>query len=141
MTGSSRSSVLALLGFALASTGCASIVRGTHQEIPVKTLPAGATVVHDATGDLYTSPATLRLERRSRHLLVVHKEGYQAQEVYIRSEANVGWWVIDAFSLGVGNLLDFLIGGLFDLKPARVYVALELEPAPAPGPDESAPPE
>lgn len=106
-------------------SGCASIVRGTHQDIEVRALPATASVRHDATGRRWTTPATISLERRSRHVLIVHASGYRSQEMYIRSEANIGWWIVDAFSLGVGNALDALIGGLFDLKPERIHVVLE----------------
>ena len=89
------------------------------------TVPPGAEIRHDASGELWQSPIVIDLKRRSRHLLIVHKDGYESQQVYIRSEANVGWWIFDAFSLGIGNALDAAIGGLFDLKPDRVHVVLE----------------
>jgi hypothetical protein len=89
------------------------------------TVPTHAEIRHDATGEVWQSPNVIDLERRRRHLLVVHKDGYEPQQVYIRSEANIGWWIFDAFSLGIGNLLDAAIGGLFDLKPDRVHVVLE----------------
>jgi hypothetical protein len=95
----------------------------------VDTVPPGAEIRHEASGEHWTSPSVVNLERRSRHVLVIHKEGYQDQEIYIRSEANVAWWIVDAFSLGIGNALDAAIGGLFDLKPNRVHVVLEHSPA------------
>ena len=115
----------ALLLSVVLAFGCASVVRGTRQDVSIITVPPGAEILHQASGERWESPGILSLKRRNRHVLVVHQEGYLAQEVYIRSEASVTWWVIDAFSLGIGNILDAAIGGLFDLKPERVHVVLE----------------
>ena len=116
-----------LLITAIALSGCASIIRGSHQEVHVETAPTGADVYHEETRRRWSSPASSELARNSRHVLLVEAQGYRSQEVYIRSEASVAWWIIDAFSLGIGNALDAAIGGLFNLKPERVYVVLEPE--------------
>lgn len=107
--------------------GCASVVRGTHQDVEITALPEASSVHHQASGRQWTTPASIFLERKSRHVLIIHASGYRSQQVYIRSEANFGWWIVDAFSLGIGNALDALIGGLFDLRPERVHVVLEPE--------------
>jgi len=101
------------------------MARGTTQTITVETDPPGATIRHSQSGEIWTSPAELQLRRNRRHLLEASLRGYTTQQIYVRSEASVKWWVIDAFTLGIGNLIDFLAGGLFDLKPSHVRVVFE----------------
>jgi len=105
--------------------GCATLARGTTQVVKVETKPMGATIRHSGTGETWTSPAELRLGRRHRHVLTVSKEGYQEQQVYVRSEASVPWWILDAFTLGIANAIDAATGGLFDLRPSRIHVVLQ----------------
>jgi hypothetical protein len=118
--------VVAAFAFCLAP-GCATIVRGTTQAVAIETKPTGATVRHSGTGETWLSPAELRLGRRHRHVLEVSMVGYRTQQVYVRSEASVTWWIIDAFTLGIANAIDAATGGLFDLRPARVHVVLQPE--------------
>jgi hypothetical protein len=63
-----------LLGIMLCS-GCATIVRGTHQSLGIRTDPSGAMVAVD--GKFYTTPATLDLARRSSHNVAITKDGYR----------------------------------------------------------------
>jgi hypothetical protein len=66
-------------------------------------------------------------------------DGYEAQEIYIRSEASILWWYIDILTLGIGNAIDAITGGLFDLKPERVRVVFERPVSPNPTPNEMGP--
>jgi hypothetical protein len=107
--------------------GCATLARGTKQKVTIASNPSGATVTHERAKESWTTPATIELPRNRRHDIVVSMPGYTPASVYVRSEANIGWWIFDAFSLGVGNLIDALAGGLFDLQPESVHVVLERE--------------
>ena len=107
------------------SSGCATIARGTHQEVLIETAPEGATIIVERTGEEHLSPVRLQLQRSRRHQFVISKDGYETQHLYLRSEANAIWWIVDAFSLGIGNILDAVLGGLYDLEPERPYVVLE----------------
>ena len=101
------------------------MARGTTQIVTVETDPPGATLQHQESGESWTAPAELRLSRRHRHLVLASLTGYQTQEIYIRSEPSLGWWILDAFTLGIANLIDLGTGGLFDLKPDHVRVVFE----------------
>jgi hypothetical protein len=79
----------------LLATGCATIVRGTHQTVAIRSNPSGATVFVD--GKTYTTPAQLDLARRQSHGVVLTKEGYRTIQFQLEPQ-----W--DGTSL-VGNLI------------------------------------
>ena len=117
--------VLLLLGLLPHLTGCATIFRGTKQTVTVTSDPSEASVVDQPSGNTFTTPATVKLARGQYHTLHVNKAGYQPQQAPMRREASVGFWVADAFTLGIGNIIDAATGALFSIKPARVHVVLE----------------
>jgi hypothetical protein len=125
----SRQLLVAVLAAWLAS-GCATIIRGTEQTIHFDCNPPGAKLEHLRTGETWTLPADVTLPRRSRHELLATLDGYQPAMVHIRSEIPFYWWLADAFTLGIGTIVDAIAGGFYDLKPERV--SLVLEPAPEP---------
>lgn len=126
-----------MIGFSLL-LGCATMAHGTRQDVFITTEPAPALVTVRAGDSVNTvevgekvyhskpdSPLILSLERGSSYKLEVSKEGYKTQVINIGREVPVTWWVLDAFTLGVGNIVDAANGALFDLKPDRVFVILE----------------
>jgi hypothetical protein len=76
-------SLISLVALLLAS-GCATMVNGTHQEVPVRSEPSGARVRYDcgdSRGEV-TTPATIALQRAAEHCsLTVTKAGYADQTV------------------------------------------------------------
>jgi len=105
--------------------GCATLVRGTRQTVHFESSPEGAEFRDASTGQRWTAPTDIALERKRRHSLSVSKDGYESQQVYLRSEVPFAWWFLDAFTLGVSTAIDAILGGLYDLKPERVTVVLE----------------
>ncbi|RZL67101.1 MAG: PEGA domain-containing protein, partial [Rhodococcus sp. (in: high G+C Gram-positive bacteria)] len=59
----------------LVGPGCATIVKGTNQRIPVASEPASADVLVDGTFAGKTPTAVL-LKRKNDHLITVKKDGY-----------------------------------------------------------------
>jgi hypothetical protein len=121
-----RSALLA--GVLLTTTGCATIMSGTHQEVPVNVQPAGAIVCVDGT-DVGRAPLTVDLKRKEAHVLMLEKDGYRP-EVFLVGTAPNPWTVFNVYPLillpgPIGVLVDALTGAVYDMYPARVYVALE----------------
>jgi hypothetical protein len=106
-------------------SGCATIVRGTHQNVHFDSVPAGAELRDSRTGEIWRTPVDIELPRDRRYAFVMSMAGYQPQEIYIRSEVPLHWWIIDAFTLCISTLFDAVLGGLYDLRPDRVSVVLE----------------
>ena len=122
-----------LAGLVLAiavGSGCATIARGTRQEIAFSASPPGVEVYDELTDEHWTAPDALVLDRASPHLLVISREGYRAEMINVRSETSAGWMIgTMLLTLGTSTALDALLGGLYHLEPERVYVVLEREPA------------
>lgn len=75
--------------------GCATILRGTHQDVEFRTAPSAASVMVD--GKEYTSPVRVSLTRKHVHQVVIAKEGYRP----LKFEIDPIW---DGVSL-VGNMI------------------------------------
>lgn len=134
---SSRWIVLCL---AASSSGCASLVSGTSQQVRIDTHPDAKTQVDGRT---FVGPARVSLHRRGRHVLRVEKSGFVGRELELQPRMN--GWVWGNLALGplfpLGVVIDALTGAIHDLSPAKVRVSLEPEPVPpaSPPPVEPAP--
>lgn len=126
MTRRRAEETLLVLGV-LMLAGCATVFRGTKQVVPVTSEPPGAEVVDQPSGTRFTTPATVKMSRGEYHTLHLTKPGYRPQQLPMRREASVGYWIADAFTLGVGNLIDVVTGAMFHIKPKAVHVVLEQE--------------
>ena len=125
---------LALALCLFAASGCATMARGRTQPVSFVTVPEGAKVRDDATGETWQTPAIVDLQRRQRHPLIVTLDGYREERVYLRSEVPFQWWMVGALTLGISLPFDAILGGLYDLKPADVHVVLEREKPATPAP-------
>ncbi len=68
------------VSFCASISGCATLMCGTSQNVPVSSNPTGADLQVDGSGS-FTTPTTLRLERKRDHILVFTKDGYDQQSV------------------------------------------------------------
>jgi len=109
----------------LVLNGCGTVFGGLSQDVKLSSDPSNVQVIDSVTGLKYNTPTTVSLQKNSSHSLKFSKEGYKTEVVALRREARFLWWFLDAFSLGLGNLIDAATGGLFDIKPNQVHVALD----------------
>jgi len=120
----------------LGGTGCASIIKGTRQNVSVFAVPAGSRVtIYDDSGSIISTqqaPCTVSLKRGSgyfsagQYRVQVEKEGYAPTVITISGSLN-GWYVIGNFFIGglIGWLVvDPLTGGMWDLHPKTVNANL-----------------
>jgi hypothetical protein len=114
------------LGIAAVSfcTGCATIVKGTTQEIPVSSEPTGARVSVDGSA-AGTTPTTVTLSRKANHMVTIEKEGYQSESVAITKSmsAAVAGNIIAGGLVGWG--VDAVSGAQYNLNPTTVNVRLQ----------------
>ena len=116
---------LIVLGLVMISiSGCATVVTGWNQKIPVSSEPSGVTVQVDGK-DTYTTPAKIRLKRNQDHALVFTKEGYETATVKILHCIS-GAFCGNVFLGGpVGMGLDAMSGAEFKLVPGKVHAELK----------------
>jgi Short C-terminal domain/PEGA domain len=103
--------------------GCATIIHGTTQDVPVSTKPEGATA-KESGGQECTTPCKLTLKRKEDHAITIHKDGYQEQMVtcqHVVSGAVAGN-ILAGGLIGWG--VDAMSGGQYRLVPETISVEL-----------------
>ncbi len=132
--------VFALLPFFVLTTGCATVLKGTTQEIPISSEPPGADIIVDGTF-VGTTPADVELKRKRDHLVVIEKKGHSSKSVaVVKNVGGAVWGNIIAGGL-IGWGIDAASGAQNNLSPKTISVTLEPVDegmqAQAPGPDSS----
>jgi hypothetical protein len=128
-----RVAVLALCAF---STGCATIIARSSQEMTITSVPEGASVKINNKGGAAVhsgnTPMTVTLKKGrgyfkpERYTVVVEKPGYQTFRVTVEGEVN-GWYFGNILFGGLIGLLavDPATGAMFTLRPKEVGATLD----------------
>lgn len=115
--------VLAVLG----APGCATITRGTTDQLAVESDPPGAKISL-STGQEGITPVTFTLPRKDPLTVTLRKDGYQEVTVKVNPEiggGGVAGLAGNALIGGVvGAVIDPATGAIYDLKPNPVSVKL-----------------
>lgn len=130
---------MAVLLAASALTGCATIVNGLNQNIPVVSTPPAAKVSVDGK-EVGVTPMTLRVPREAAgHRIKLEAAGYMPSTIQLTtSTAGVFWCNIIAWPL---FLIDLLDGAMYVFTPRRIDESLTpWSGAGAGGPALTAPP-
>ena len=116
--------LVALVFVYFLTTGCATIIKGTTQEIPISSDPSGADILVD--GQLVgTTPADVEIKRKRDHLVVIEKTNYQPKSVaVVKNVGGAVWGNIIAGGL-IGWGVDAASGAQNNLTPKTIYVRLE----------------
>ncbi|ANW02335.1 translation initiation factor 2 [Bradyrhizobium icense] len=122
-----------LLAVAIAAPclGCASVTRGTTENISISSTPAGATA--EITGlDIPTAcvtPCVVQAKRNADITVTVSKEGYESQIIPLTKEipgAGAAGFAGNVLLGGlVGMGVDAATGAAMDHKPNPVIVTLQ----------------
>lgn len=113
-----------MVSLAFLAGGCASIVKGTTQAIPVASSPSGADVRLDGN-HVGQTPVSVEVKRKSDHLMTIEKAGYQPESIAITR--NIGGAVFGNIIAGglVGWGVDAISGAQYNLTPATINVSLK----------------
>ncbi|KRR15275.1 translation initiation factor 2 [Bradyrhizobium lablabi] len=111
--------------------GCASVTRGTTENISISSTPAGATA--EITGlDIPTAcvtPCVVQAKRNADITVTVNKEGYEPQTIPLTKEipgAGAAGFAGNVLLGGlVGMGVDAATGAALDHKPNPVIVTLQ----------------
>lgn len=144
-----RTATLAVLGWCVVLTGCASIIHGRYQTVAISSSPTGCSVTIDdipfgvtpVSVDLRRkgpknadrTPAHLpgtthrqpvRDPKRKTHLVRLEMEGYQPFEIMLNRRTS-GWvWGNIVFGGFIGLAVDAATGGLYKIDPDTVVGTL-----------------
>ncbi len=115
--------VLSIVAICCFHTGCATIVKGTHQDVPVSSEPSGASILVDGVREGAT-PANLRLSRKQAHVITFEKSGYESESVTLKP--SIGGAVAGNILAGglIGWGVDASTGAQYNLHPESVSIRL-----------------
>lgn len=102
-----RQAVLTITSCALILSGCGTLMHSDKQSVTIYSLPPGAHVTVDRYLHV-TAPGMVALSRKSDHLAIAEKEGYEPKE--LRIQRSWSWWV-----------LGDVFGCLIILSPFCIY--------------------
>ena len=106
------------------TSGCATIVKGTTESIPVAFDPSQADVIVDG-GMAGQTPTTLHLKRKLDHVVTIQKIGYEPKSVaVVKAVGGAVWGNILAGGL-IGWGVDASSGAQYNLVPTTVSVKLD----------------
>lgn len=114
--------VLMVICAGVALSGCATITRGTTDQIQVVSEPAGADV-RSSMGPTCVTPCTMQVSRKDEFTLTVSKPGYSEESVAVKTQI--------AGSGAAGFAGNVLIGGVIGMG-ADAYTGATLEHVPNP---------
>ncbi len=125
-------------GTALVS-GCATIIHGTTQEVPVATTPPAATLTVVGQPQTYTTPTKVTLKRNQNHILQFGKDGYEPTSFTLQSVISgaVAGNIIAGGLIGWG--IDAASGAQYKLVPEEGNVTLKPLAGPSAQPAAPAP--
>ncbi len=118
--------VLLIAALALSLGGCATLSRGTNDEVSVISDPAGAQVT-TSFGSRCTTPCSLAVARDQVFSLSVEKVGYEAQKVNVvtrLSSAGLAAATENVVTAGLGASVDAATGATLEHVPNLVNVTL-----------------
>ena len=115
--------VFTLISASAFLSGCATIVKGTTQVIPVSSDPTGARISVDGA-PAGTTPATVTLSRKQNHMIVIEKEGFAPESVAVTKSMGgaVAGNIIAGGLIGWG--VDAMTGAQYNLAPNTISVRL-----------------
>ena len=110
-----KSTVLLFCVFTLLSA-CATMIRGTEQEIFVNTTPVGADI-QLSNGASCTSPCKMVVKRNQSLTINISKDGCATQTASMVPTLAGGGVIL-------GGLIDYGTGAVYDLQPNPLTVTL-----------------
>jgi len=124
----------------LTASGCATIIKGSDQEIGISSTPEKAElrVLDRNNMEIFSSktPASVTLDRgdgffqKARYTVEITKPGYETKSIQLTGKLNGGWYLAGNLIFGgwIGWLIvDPLSGAMWKLEPDIVNVRLDQE--------------
>ena len=102
-------------------TGCATVLHGTKQVVPINSEPVGAKVYVD--GDYVgITPTEVKLSRSKIHKVGLAMVGHEMGIIELTPQVSPASWYNVALLPGVfaGFLIDSITGGLYELSQGEI---------------------
>ena len=117
-------SVLVTISFILSLSSCATIFKGTSEEVSFNSEPQKAEVWVNGTKRGET-PLALKLESKRTYTIEFRKEGFESKSHTITNHVGAGWIILDVFAGLVGVIVDAATGAWYSFDQKNVNAILE----------------
>ncbi|MHC4174487.1 MAG: tetratricopeptide repeat protein [Planctomycetota bacterium] len=112
--------LLTIFFFAMCGSGCATIVSGKYQTIPVTSDPPGIKV-RSSSGPYIITPGSFKLRRNEDHTLVAEYPGSEPQQRMLKHKLQGWFWGNVLLGGIIGGVVDLSSGASDDLVPDKVH--------------------
>lgn len=112
--------LLLLCALLFAFSGCASIITGKFQKVPVTSDPPGVKVQAD-TGESIMTPGNLNLSRNEQHTLVAEYPGAEPQQKTLKNDLQGWFWGNIILGGVIGGVIDLASGACDELQPKEIH--------------------
>ncbi|OGC42847.1 hypothetical protein A2Y85_06170 [candidate division WOR-3 bacterium RBG_13_43_14] len=117
--------ILACLAvIALFIHGCATIFKGSNEQVYVNSDPAGAKIY--VNGALMGStPVMLELKSSKTYNVEFRMDGYESKTYTLTNHLGAGWVILDVLCGLVPVVIDAVTGAWYGLDQDNIYLQLE----------------
>ncbi|MCG2811722.1 MAG: PEGA domain-containing protein [Candidatus Aminicenantes bacterium] len=116
-------SVLCLISF-LFMTGCATLFKGTSENVSMNASPVRAEVFINGQ-NMGETPLQLKLESKKNYAIEFRAEGYQPRIYNISSKVGAGWIILDVLGGLIPVIIDAATGAWYKLDQNNINAVLE----------------
>lgn len=103
--------------------GCATIFKGTSEEVQFNSDPQRAEVYVDGV-KMGQTPLTLKLESKKTYVIELRAEGFEPQTQTITNSVGAGWIVLDILAGLIPVIIDAATGAWYHLSTKNVNMVL-----------------
>ncbi len=121
----SAGKILACLAvLALLVAGCATIFKGSKEQVYMNSDPAGAKVL--VNGALMgTTPVMINLQSNKTYNIEFRMDGYETKNYTLTNHLGAGWVILDVLFGLVPVIVDAVTGAWYSLDQDNIYMQLE----------------
>ena len=119
-----KTKVLALALACLYLSSCATLFKGTSENVAFNSNPDRAEVWINGTKRGET-PLAIKLVSKETYTIEFRKEGYKSRAYTINNKVGAGWVILDVLAGLVGVIVDAATGAWYSLDQKNIDAILE----------------
>jgi hypothetical protein len=113
-----------MLVVSLHFASCATLFKGTTQEVHFNSSPQKARVIVNGV-DMGETPVALKLESKKTYTIEFRAEGFKSKSHTISNHVGAGWIILDVLAGLVGVIIDAATGAWYSLDQTNIDAVLE----------------
>lgn len=121
-----KTKFLAIALACLYLNGCATIFKGTSEEVNFNSNPQGAEVWINGQ-KMGSTPYEIKLKVNKTYTIEFRKEGFNSELYTINNSVGAGWVILDVLAGLVGVIVDAATGAWYSLDQKNINATLEAQ--------------